>query len=156
MKRIVYVRELDNKIYNNIEDVIKDYKCPGPCEDGLCKLNPMVTLPNGNVTHMCNLEYAVLHPEEVCHALNITPRIEDAVSISNKYIALISSHAVRDCQVCTNTDCDPTSDDWYDFEHPDIYLGIFKATSQTEALETAAKFAQTDKANIKIIPIASL
>ena len=156
MKTIVYVRESDGKRYDTIEAAVRDYKCPCPCEDGLCKLHPMVTLHDGNSAHMCNLEYAKSHAEQICQALGLVPEVEERPNPERRFLALIDGHAVRDCQVCVDNVCDPINSDWYDYERPDIYVNVFQAPTEEDAMKAVVKFTRTHEANIKLIPVESL
>lgn len=70
-----------------------------------------------------------------------------------RFIALVACCAVRDVQICSKSDCDPSDEDsWYDADDVEVYLGEF---SGPDALEKAAEHGCTDPANIQLIPIGS-
>ena len=58
-----------------------------------------------------------------------------------KYLILISTDNVRDVQVYTGVPDDPDktfSDDWEDYKNAEIFVGIYTAPTEANALETAA------------------
>lgn len=72
------------------------------------------------------------------------------------FIAVIASSAVRDVQICTKSDTDPTcdwEDDWYDMDDAEVYLGVFYGK---DAAKQAAEFANTTEDNIRLIPVDSI
>ena len=147
-----YVRKSDGKTYNSIMDAVREYKCPGPCADGLCKLHEMVNVGTHAQSYMCHNDYVNAHPDEIASRLGLT-EIQATVSEEKSYIAVIKGEAVRDCQVCRDDNHDPLESEWYDYENPSIYLGIFKADSREEALNKAAEYAGVCTYNIDLIDI---
>lgn len=70
-----------------------------------------------------------------------------------RYIAVIRQAAVRDVQFCTNTECDPADDGaWCDLPEAEIYLGVFEGCCE-DAMDAAARFANTDPGNIRLMQI---
>lgn len=58
-----------------------------------------------------------------------------------KYLILVSSDNTRDAQVYAGAPDDPDkafSDDWQDYQNAELFVGIYSASAEAEALETAA------------------
>ena len=60
----------DGKIFDTIEDAVKNFMCPGVCSPD-CPLSRRkgTVLPNGHGCHMCHPDYAKLHPGLVAMAM---------------------------------------------------------------------------------------
>lgn len=143
-------RKSDNKIFNNIVDAIDGFKCPGPCDPD-CPLYEAMPLHNGHFVHKCHPDYYMLHQKEVLSLIGC-----ELVPPGTTFIAVVKPSAVRDVQICTKSDTDPTcdlEDDWYDMDDAEVYLGVFYGK---DAAKQAAKFANTTEDNIRLIPVDSI
>ena len=68
------------------------------------------------------------------------------------YIALIKASAVRDTQYAKTVDPEPCDDSaWTDMPDAEIFIGVYKHMSQEETIAQAAKYAETDPENIRLI-----
>lgn len=140
------------KKFRSITDLLRDFKCPGPCGPE-CPLRRVAHLPpnapgDGGHVYLCDERYAESDPTTIAALLGYIPQYGNDPDA--KHIAVIKSSAVRDVQFCTNEDHDPEDDDaWQDLENAEIYLGVFEGP---DALEKAARYANTVPWNIRLIP----
>lgn len=67
------------------------------------------------------------------------------------WVAVLKSSAIRDAQICSNTDCDPCDDAaWFDADELEGFMGIYQGTYD-DVMKQAAEFACTDKNNIILL-----
>lgn len=66
-KRVL--RKADGRIFNNINELVNDLRCPGPCVDGLCPLSGQVKVDDDHWTQKCNPKYYTEHPEDILELL---------------------------------------------------------------------------------------
>lgn len=66
-KRVL--RKADGRIFNNIDELVNDLRCPGPCVDGLCPLSGQVKVDDNHWTQKCNPKYYTEHPEDILELL---------------------------------------------------------------------------------------
>lgn len=69
---------------------------------------------------------------------------------SKRYIALLTSFAVRDAKFAADSNLDDAAENWCDALGAEIYIGIF-AGPQEGVLELAAMHAGTHPDNIRLV-----
>lgn len=146
-------RKSDGKEYGTLMDAVQDFRCPGPCSPD-CQLYPVhevATVP-GAVVHKCHPEYVKAHPHEIADLIGCSfePGMTPVCAPSKRFIAVVRSSAVRDVQIAITSDADLLSDDWYDPESPEVYIGLFTGNEDQVRLDAAA-YAKTDPANVRLI-----
>lgn len=76
---------------------------------------------------------------------------EPPETYQTSYLVLVDSKAVRDVQICPDTELDPSAD-WSDWNNADLFLGIRRGTEE-EVRAWAAEEAGTDPDNIRLIDL---
>lgn len=146
----------DGTRVDSVEAAVKKFMCPGPCSPD-CALYQQIQVRHRVWGHMCHPENVRRYPFQVLDAMrcSYSTRVGDDAGTGPgskaRYAAVIRASAVRDVQFCRDAELDPADDDtWADLPEAEIWLGLFQGRT---ALEDAAKYAGTDPANIRLIPI---
>lgn len=142
----------DGTHVNSVHEAVAKFKCPGPCDPD-CPLYPVVRISGESFGHMCHPEIVSRYPVSVLDAMrcSYSTRVGDqAAKTGRLYAAVVHSGAVRDVQVCRDSDCDPMSENWEDVPDAEMWLGLFRDPG---ALEEAAAFGRTVPENIRLIPV---
>lgn len=97
-------------------------------------------------------EYSVERPDGTVYTVEVVAE-SDAEETESRFVAVVRASAVRDAQIAKTADADLADDDaWYDYPTAEVFLGVLNGTYD-DVLSYAAHFADTEKDNIRLIPI---
>lgn len=149
------IRTADGVAHASPMAAVEHFKCPGPCDDGLCPLHVAThigAIGSEKYGYLCHPEIVARSPLAVLDAMKCSYEVHVGDEApSDRYVAVVKASAVRDMQICAKPECDPFEDDtWLDQPDGEMFLGIFSGPSARGA---AAAYAQVCEDNVRLIPI---
>lgn len=151
------IRLKDGTPCGSVHDAVAKFKCPGPCEPD-CPLHPTRQIDGTDqYAHMCHTRLVEQYPLSALDAMGCSYEIVvgDEPQRQECWGAVLRSCAVRDVQFATTADAELINDDeWRDLPDAEVWLGFFYG-AEDEAVEKAARYANTDQDNIRLFNIAA-